>query len=677
MLGWILKFILVLCLAFIPTVLCLKVGTFGASVLRVFALSISPEASRACSVFTTIFGVELATLGLFLVGVPIFSLLSRSLRYLFRNNLRRVVSWGARLIMATLIGYGFSLSLGAMQVSSVASLIAGFIAFPVALSSGVRGRLLAFIEYLIPPQVIPEFSTVLKLGKILKRGKAVGKAQLTVKQLESVIVKLGYIWNPIENREGRETGLSEWDLLSGIGVFGEESVYTSKLIVASASSTGYSYVILDFWDRYRNLLNHVKDARVFRLGTNLTINPFSTEGMDHSDYVELFLTALSQAYRLSNEEIRLAHEFLLDAYEQAAGQVLTVRRAEAFLDGFMEEMKEDRERQRAVQAVNRAFWPLFRGKTCEAVTGAQTMSVERLFTGLTVIELGSYYGYEFRTFIQALILLKYYAWLSSRKRTVTKTIVLLDAIESLFPNRLNLPYHCREPRLVYRLNELKQLGVGIHVCTEFASEVDRGIFDLLGTKIVHRLNSERDHFLFEELLYPNRGQAINLRMLHPRQALIERASTRDARLIVVDRPSWLFSEAPAPAQAELRPEEAEYLTEEVQEQIEARSQKTRLEQDFGEDAPKAYHLLKTLTEYSEVTRTALVETLSGVSKEEAEDLLSRLEERFYVRIVVRKEKSIRRPILQLTLKALKALKEFEATQKTLDPSGAKGGEKNE
>lgn len=677
MIGWILKFVLVLCLAFIPTVLCLKVGVFGASVLRVFTHSISPEASRACSIFTTIFGVELATLGFFLVGVPIFSLLSRSLKYSFRNNLRRVVSWGARLIMATLIGYGFSLSLGAMQVSSIGSLLAGFIAFPVALNSGVRGRLLAFIGYFIPPQVIPESSTVLKLGKILKRGKAIGKAQLTVKQLESVIVKLGHIWNPIENRQVGEIGLSDADLLSGIGVFGEESIYTSKLIVASASSTGYNYVILDFWDHYRNLLNYVKDTRVFRLGTNLVLNPFSTEGMDHSDYVELFLTALSQAYRLSNEEIRLAHEFLLDAYEQAAGQVLTVRRAEAFLDGFMEETKDDRERQRAIQAVNRAFWPLFRGKTCEAVAGAQTMSVEQLFTGLTVIGLGSYYGYEFRTFMQALILLKYYAWLSSRKRTVAKTIVLLDAVENLFPNRLNLPYYCREPKLVYRLNELKQLGVGIHVCTEFASEVDRGVFDLLGTKIVHRLNSERDHFLFEELLYPRTGQPINLRMLRPRQALLERASTRDARLIVVDRPSWLFSEAPPPTQAELRLEETEYPIEEAQEQVKAKTQKARLEQDFGKDAPKAYHLLKTLTEYSEVTRTALVETLSGISKEEAEDLLSQLEERFYVRVVVQKEKSIRRPVLQLTLKALKALKEFEATQKTLDPSEEKGGEKSE
>lgn len=490
-----------------------------------------------------------------------------------------------------------------------------------------------------------------------------------MERLESSIVTLGSIWNFTENRQIGEIGLNDIDLLSGIGVFGEEATHTSKLIVASASSAGYSYLILDFWNRYSNLHNHVKDARVFRLGTNLSINPFSTEGMEHSDYVELFLTALSQAYRLSNEEVRFAHEFLLDAYEQAAGQVLTVRRAEAFLDGFMEEMKEDRERHRAVQAVNRAFWPLFRGKTCEAVVESQTMSIDKLFTGLTVIELGSYYGYEFRTFMQALILLKYHAWLSSRRRSVMKTIVLVDAIENLFSSRLNLPYNCREPRLVYRLNELKQLGVGVHVCTEFPSEVDRGIFDLLGTKIVHHLNSERDHFLFKELLYPNMGQSIKLRMLNSREALIERASTRDAQLIIVDRPSWLFSEAPAPAQTELRAEETAAPLEGVQEQVEVSSQKARLEQDFGKDAPRAYHLLKTLTEYSEVTRTALVESLSGISKEDAGDLLSRLEERFYVRVVVQKEKGIRRAVLQLTLKAIKALKEFEAAQKMLDSDG--------
>lgn len=144
---------LVVCLVFFSSLFCLRVAGVGASVLRVIPLVISPVAYRACSIFTTMFGLELASLGLFLVDVPLFSLLSRSLMYYFRSSFRRVVGWGARLILATLVGYVFSLFLGAMGFSSVVSFLAGFVAFSISFSSVVRERLLAFIGYFIPLQV--------------------------------------------------------------------------------------------------------------------------------------------------------------------------------------------------------------------------------------------------------------------------------------------------------------------------------------------------------------------------------------------------------------------------------------------------------------------------------------------------------------------------------------------
>lgn len=449
---------------------------------------------------------------------------------------------------------------------------------------------------------------------------------------ENLVCKLGFAWDPQSDNALGEIGLSDSNIRDGIGIFGENCSYNVESIAPQLIENEYTYVILDFGSHYRNILYRIEKARVLRLGTDFSLNPLYGEGLDPSEYVDSFVAAFDQAYGLSTRENRLLYESLINAVESAEGGTLTLSEFEGTLREFSE--STNGAELHGKEEVTRIAKPLFQhdGEN-KPFSSQQTMPISKLFSELTIIELERSPSHRFRAFIQALIAMKYLAHLRVSKDKKAKdkpTIIMIDSAEQLLPTRFNLPSDQRRPSFIYYLDELKEKEASIHVCSKFPYEMDQLVFSLLGTKIFHQTPDTRFWRTIQSQLGLEEKQRSFYFGLKPEQALMKTKRTQATIPLIVDRPSWLFFPPLTDAQIEEALTGRGYPIERIHEERKMHIADTMLERDFESNTLIAYDILKTLKEYSNVTKTALTQFLTQYKQDMVLQILREMERRGYV-----------------------------------------------
>jgi len=469
-------------------------------------------------------------------------------------------------------------------------------------------------------------------------------------------VKIGKTLDLVSNTITSDAILDTSDFVNNIGVFGKEAGLTSCLIAVSAAHAGFNYVVLDYHGLYRTIIYSFPSGRVLRFGFDFTLDPFETEGMEASDYLELLFTAFHQAYRIPYSLLQPFLEVTLPVYEQAENRRITA----AEIVGHINELLESphhKAHQHELVNLREMLGHLLYGRTLEAVSAPPSLPISKFLQGLTVVELNRFTSHEFRNFIQALFLIKTFAKLVTTKNRAEHTVILVDAIEHLFPDRNVLPLYSRELHLQYRLEELRKLGVNLHLSTAFPLEVDPVIVKWTRTKIFHEAFG-RDPGFFSL----NEVQRTFATRMQPPEALLSKWSGEMVP-IVVDRPQWIFKAQPTDEEAEACLLRLGYPIREIQEEMEAKVSKDDLELDFGKDASSAYTLLKDLRDYENVTKLALVLTLANLPAEEARPLASLLERLGYMK---EEKRHGGMPVLRLTMRGLKAVKQWEEKHPSLE-----------
>jgi len=485
---------------------------------------------------------------------------------------------------------------------------------------------------------------------------------------EQYAVKIGSVWNREDNMRLSDLGLTSADLLEGVGVFGEEAQYTLQVIASQTVSGGFSCLILDFANRYRNLAYAVEGVRVLKLGEDLTLNPFDTEGLESTEWVDLLLTALNQGYRLWLRDRRSLRRIILEAYELAEGRALTLREFESMI---MEVEGEETPQFTSRESVKEIIDLLVHGEAYKALGGPQTIPASKLLSGLTVVELGSFTSLEFRAFLQALVCMKIYASPSAIPRRST---VLLDSAEALLPHRLSLPADQRQPSLLPYLKELKQRGVGIHISATSPSELDAEAFALIGARVWHRMSSGSDVLAAGRELTTSTPIRAIIRGLESNQALVDLPSRGDPLLAVLDRPSWLFLEPPTREQLEDAMKRGGFPIQQLRQEREAQVTRNMLERQFSEDAQIAYEALKALSGMEGVTTSSLTQSMLGTHPQDRVlNVVRTLREYGFIG-----SRRVTKPhemwLLKLTDKGSRAAAEWESRGQSRLEDSKKGGE---
>jgi len=488
----------------------------------------------------------------------------------------------------------------------------------------------------------------------------------TEQATEQYAVKIGSVWNPEDNLRLSDVGLTDGDLLEGVGVFGEEAPYTFQIVASQAVECGYSYLVLDFSNRYRNLVYAIEGARVLRPGEDLTLNPFDAEGLEATEWVDLLLTALNQGYRLWQRDRRSLRRIMLQAYDLAEGRVLTLREFESMI---MEVEGEESPQFTSRESLKEVIDLLVHGSAYKALGGPQTVPASKLLFGLTVIELGGFVSLELRAFLQALISLKLYA---SPDAIPERSILLIDSAELLLPNRLDLPTDQRQASLLRYLEELRRRGVGIHISAIHPSELDSEAFGLVRVRVWHRMNGGSDVLAAGRELTTSAPIRTLIRGLESNQALVDLPSSGDPLLAVLDRPSWLFQEAPTREQLEDAMKRGGFPIQQLRQEREAQITKNMLERQFAEDAQIAYEALKALSGMEGVTTASLTQSMLGTHPQDRVlNVIRVLREYGFIG-----SKHVTKPhemwVLKLTDKGARAISEWESRgQSKLEDS--KGG----
>ena len=491
----------------------------------------------------------------------------------------------------------------------------------------------------------------------------------TEEAAEQYAVRIGSVWNPEDNLRLSDVGLTDGDLLEGVGAFGEEAPYTFQMIASQAVAREYSYLILDFSNRYRNLAYAVEGARVLQLGKDLTLNPFDAEGLEAAEWVDLLLTALNQGYRLWSRDRRSLRRIMLEAHELAEGRVLTLREFESMV---IEVEGEESPQFTSRESLKETIDLLVHGSAYNALGGPQTLPASKLLSGLTVIELGGFTSLELRAFLQALVCLKIYA--SRGPGTLPdRSILLLDSAETLLPYRLSLPPDQRQPDLLLYLKELRQRGVGIHISATCPSELDAEAFSLIGVRVWHRMNSGSDILAAGRELKTSTPIYALIRGLESNQALVDLLSSGDPLLAVLDRPSWLFLEPPTQERLEEAMRRGGFPVEQLRQEKEAQVTRNMLERQFEEDAQIAYEALKALSGMEGVTTASLTQSMLGMHPQDRVlNVIRTLREYGFIG-----SKRVTKPhemwLLKITDKGARAIAEWESRGQSKLEDSTEGG----
>jgi len=489
----------------------------------------------------------------------------------------------------------------------------------------------------------------------------------TEETIEQYVVRIGSVWNREDNLRLSDVGLTDGDLLEGVGVFGEDAPYTLQTVACQAVECGYSYLVLDFANRYRNLAYTIEGARVLKPGEDLTLNPFDSEGLESTEWVDLLITAMNQGYRLWLRDRRSLRRIMLEACELAEGRVLTLREFESMI---MEVEGEETPQFTSRESLKEVISLLVHGSSYEALSGPQTLPATKLLSGLTVIELGSFTSLEFRTFLEALICLKLYA---NPGAIPERSILLLDSAESLLPNRLDLPPDQRQASLLRYLEELRQRGMGIHISAAHPSGLDTEAFALIGTRVWHRMKGGSDILAAGRELTTSAPIRTLIRGLESNQALIDLPSGGDPVLAVLDRPSWLFLEAPTRERLEDAMRRGGFPLEQLRQEREAQVTRNMLERQFEEDAQIAYEALKALSGMEGVTTASLTQSMLGTHPQDRVlNVVRVLREYGFIG-----SKRVTKPhemwVLKLTDKGARAISEWESRGQSKLEDSESGG----
>lgn len=483
-------------------------------------------------------------------------------------------------------------------------------------------------------------------------------------------------------------GLKTSHLRQGIAIFGEDQTpvdLTNKVLVSMTVMSSTPYVIFTRHVKYRPLLSVFPDAIAIELGKDFTINPLDAEGTDAEQYIPLILSIFENTFPMNDEQLNMLFAILHDVYAESKTPSLAMLKEH--VDDIIVSGRETLGRTRLLEGILRTLTPLLSGNAAEALSGSSTIQFKSFLEGtksLTIIEFKGIADTSVVRFIQGMILAKMYALYASRRSAVPaygQRMLLLEETELLFRQSTLRRTGSSNPAsetMSRWIDELPELGVGLHISSTKPSQADEKIFARVGTKIAHRISGRDDiHVVAKHINLEQR--ATGRRSFGPEasndRALALMYLAQDEALLV--RPDL---KKPFPVKlahayvAELLPPPESEIKRRTKLMVRGdnrslREPKTLLEVDYEdkEDRRLAKEILELLDDYPNFGRENVINSFDGNEQQKVKTLLPKLENfRYVASRSVRIEGGNLRKVYRLTEKGRRSLEDEKRIERETD-----------
>nr|MDO8097966.1 helix-turn-helix transcriptional regulator [Candidatus Njordarchaeota archaeon] len=483
-------------------------------------------------------------------------------------------------------------------------------------------------------------------------------------------------------------GLDASHVSQGIAVFGEDEAQidlTNKVLVSRLVMSNTPYIIFTSDEKYRPLLSLFPDAITVQLGKGFTINPLDTEGTDADQYIPLILSVFENTFPLNDEQVNMLFAVLHDVY--AESKTPTLAMLKEHVDDIIVSGRETLGRTRLLEGILRTLTPLLSGNAAEALSGSSTIQFKGLLEGtkqLTIIEFKGTTDPSSVRFIQGMILAKMYALHASRRGTMPvygQRMLLLEETELMFKQvtlRRSGSSNPASETMLKWIDDLPELGVGLHISTTKSSQADEQIFARVGTKIVHRVSRKDDiHFIAKHIDLEQRpstrrsfgtdvsnDRALALRYLAEDEALLVRPDSKKPFPIKVAHSD--VARLPTPSEPEIKRRTNLIMRGD---NGSLKEPKTLLEVDYEDKEERriAKEILELLDDYPNFGRENIINSFDGDEQQEVRTLLPKLENyRYVASSSVRIEGGNLRKVYRLTEKGRKSLEDEKRIERELD-----------
>ncbi|MGQ9514170.1 MAG: hypothetical protein ACUVTL_03865 [Thermoproteota archaeon] len=447
---------------------------------------------------------------------------------------------------------------------------------------------------------------------------------------------LGSLIDPSSGKEIGIAKLTRAELSEGIGVFGSGYEDGTMVLVEGANSLGFKVLIIDPFGKFWPLLDAKSNSKVIMLG-DYGINPLKSEGRDWEAYVDLLSEALSFSFGTSLQAISDLKNMMIEMLRRSESELTLMDLASLF------------EAQSEINSHLTAYGvlqPLLTGRSAEPFKGRQSIHMSDLLKDISVVDLSYIQSRCLKILAYALIIVKL---IDHARQNKDRILLTIDSPEIMWPD---LDLQRIESRsaffYVHSLQMLRHAGVHLCLCSISPVWIERRILSNIGTLLHFRALNPYSAIAASNMM----GKKIDpndVRTLRTSFAYILRSRCREAELLRINRPRWLYAEVSRERLVERNTQLG------LPPQIQNFGRMCRIFEDFPENSKTVLEILRR------------VKISGGIPLQDYENdielrnkrILSKLLGLQYLKVVNTEFDGTRHALLALTEKGIRTLKEFE------------------
>jgi len=264
---------------------------------------------------------------------------------------------------------------------------------------------------------------------------------------------------------------TDYDLGNIFGIFGfHNNIVAMKILHNLYERDNTPYVIIDKHGHYRNLIR-VDDALLFRVGIDISLDIFHINDRDYEEYAIILAEIFQQVLNLSDDQIGILIETLLDLYSNKYDVSLSLlinglKTRQSFTNSY---------ESGKIASMIRLLYPLYLSNGSLAFDkGCKYLLNSVNFSKPVILDLSHLKSVEAKN-LASLVILMFYLY------NMERNTILIDSINQLI-NNLHTP---RQASFISNIiDQLVERGITLGVTASSMAEVGPKFINKLSTLII-------------------------------------------------------------------------------------------------------------------------------------------------------------------------------------------------
>lgn len=295
---------------------------------------------------------------------------------------------------------------------------------------------------------------------------------------------------------------ADYDLGTTFGIFGfHNNVVAMKILHNLYERNNIPYVIIDKHGYYRNLIR-VDDAMLFRVGIDISLDIFNVNNRDYEEYVIILAEMFQQVLNLSDDQVSILIETLLDLYSNKYDVSLSL-----LINGLKTRQSSTNSYESAkIASMIRLLYPLYLSNGSLAFDkGCKYLLNSVDFSKPVILDL-SYLKSIGAKNLASLAILTFYLY------NIERNTILIDSINQL----INKLYVSKQASFVFNIiDQLIEEDVILGVTASSMTDVDPRFINRLSTIIIGERAFSHDNIDKENRLKRNEWLLISNELSEP------------------------------------------------------------------------------------------------------------------------------------------------------------------